>query len=221
MRAAIVGGIIAIMTLAAYGIVQAVWRVPAQQARVDTAAPAVAPTIPAEVPSNARVDPTNAVGAPAEIAPVAPVTAAAVTPAAPPAAVGVAPTTAPVARPAVAMAAHAAPVAAPSAHAAAPVAPAASRPIVMVQYQRATTAPTIRPAGAAPTPATAPDAATPAPAAAAAPAAAPQPALKRPDIPCNNPDALGVSRVVEIDTTGGPGFGSQHFKTLDFLREWC
>ena len=25
--------------------------------------------------------------------------------------------------------------------------------------------------------------------------------------------------MVEIDTTGGPGFGSQHFKTLDFLRD--
>src|SRR5882724_5726045 len=34
-----------------------------------------------------------------------------------------------------------------------------------------------------------------------------------------NPDALGVSRVVEIDTTGGPGFGFEHFKTHDFLRE--
>jgi len=30
---------------------------------------------------------------------------------------------------------------------------------------------------------------------------------------------MGVSRVVEIDTTGGPGFGSQHFKTYDFLRD--
>jgi peptidoglycan/xylan/chitin deacetylase (PgdA/CDA1 family) len=30
---------------------------------------------------------------------------------------------------------------------------------------------------------------------------------------------MGVSRVVEIDTTGGPGFGSQHFKTFDFLRD--
>src|SRR5262249_26453837 len=29
----------------------------------------------------------------------------------------------------------------------------------------------------------------------------------------------GVSRVVEIDTTGGPGFGFEHFKTHDFLRE--
>jgi peptidoglycan/xylan/chitin deacetylase (PgdA/CDA1 family) len=30
---------------------------------------------------------------------------------------------------------------------------------------------------------------------------------------------MGVSRVVEIDTTGGPGFGSQHFKSFDFLRD--
>jgi peptidoglycan-N-acetylglucosamine deacetylase len=36
---------------------------------------------------------------------------------------------------------------------------------------------------------------------------------------CANPDALGVSRVVEIDTTGGPGFGFEHFKQLDFLSD--
>ena len=36
---------------------------------------------------------------------------------------------------------------------------------------------------------------------------------------CSNPDALGVSRVVEIDTTGGPGFGFEQFKAYDFLRE--
>jgi peptidoglycan/xylan/chitin deacetylase (PgdA/CDA1 family) len=36
---------------------------------------------------------------------------------------------------------------------------------------------------------------------------------------CANPDALGVSRVVEIDTTGGPGFGFEHFKQLDFLAD--
>jgi peptidoglycan/xylan/chitin deacetylase (PgdA/CDA1 family) len=30
---------------------------------------------------------------------------------------------------------------------------------------------------------------------------------------------MGVTRVVEIDTTGGPGFGSQHFKSFDFLRD--
>ena len=35
---------------------------------------------------------------------------------------------------------------------------------------------------------------------------------------CDNPNALGVSRTVEIDTTGGPGFGFEHFKQLDFLR---
>ncbi len=36
---------------------------------------------------------------------------------------------------------------------------------------------------------------------------------------CANPDALGVSRVVEIDTTGGPGFGFEHFKQFDFLGD--
>jgi peptidoglycan/xylan/chitin deacetylase (PgdA/CDA1 family) len=36
---------------------------------------------------------------------------------------------------------------------------------------------------------------------------------------CKNPDALGVSRVVQIDTTGGPGFGFEHFKAYDFLKE--
>lgn len=35
---------------------------------------------------------------------------------------------------------------------------------------------------------------------------------------CANPNALGVSRVVEIDTTGGPGFGFEHFRQHDFLR---
>jgi peptidoglycan/xylan/chitin deacetylase (PgdA/CDA1 family) len=34
-----------------------------------------------------------------------------------------------------------------------------------------------------------------------------------------NPNALGISRVVEIDTTGGPGFGFEQFKAHDFLRE--
>ena len=33
-----------------------------------------------------------------------------------------------------------------------------------------------------------------------------------------NPNALGVSRTVEIDTTNGPGFGSLHFKNYDFLQ---
>jgi peptidoglycan/xylan/chitin deacetylase (PgdA/CDA1 family) len=34
----------------------------------------------------------------------------------------------------------------------------------------------------------------------------------------SNPEALGVARVIEIDTTGGPGFGFEHFKMHDFLR---
>jgi peptidoglycan/xylan/chitin deacetylase (PgdA/CDA1 family) len=62
----------------------------------------------------------------------------------------------------------------------------------------------------------------PAPAAAAAPAPArpaSPPAAASAKPACANPDALGVSRVVEIDTTGGPGFGFEHFKQLDFLRE--
>src|SRR5262245_58974630 len=32
---------------------------------------------------------------------------------------------------------------------------------------------------------------------------------------CSNPNAIGISRVVEIDTTGGPGFGFEHFKSHD------
>ena len=47
-------------------------------------------------------------------------------------------------------------------------------------------------------------------------------AARSPAVPqkpaCANPDALGVSRVVEIDTTGGPGFGFEHFKQFDFLE---
>ena len=59
-----------------------------------------------------------------------------------------------------------------------------------------------------------------APAPAGAPAPAPAPAVPRVASSCpDNPDAIGISRVVEIDTTGGPGFGFEHFKAHDFLRE--
>ncbi len=63
------------------------------------------------------------------------------------------------------------------------------------------------------------------------PAAQPAPAAKGPapavpvmppgpKVACNgSPDALGVGRVVAIDTTGGPGFGFEHFKQLDFLKD--
>jgi len=80
---------------------------------------------------------------------------------------------------------------------------------------------------------------TPQTLAAAPPAAAPKPAAKtetpeitgsipgqapaapnlQPKQACANADALGVSRVVEVDTTGGPGFGFEHFKQLDFLAD--
>jgi peptidoglycan/xylan/chitin deacetylase (PgdA/CDA1 family) len=66
-----------------------------------------------------------------------------------------------------------------------------------------------KPAAAAPAAAAAPP---PAPAAAAQPT---QPARAA----CSNPNALGVGRTVEIDTTGGPGFGFEHFKELDFLKD--
>ena len=56
----------------------------------------------------------------------------------------------------------------------------------------------------------------PAPAA-AAPAPAPSPVSSIPQ--CSNPNALGISRVVQIDTTGGPAFGTEHFKQYDFLRD--
>src|ERR1700726_4562275 len=36
---------------------------------------------------------------------------------------------------------------------------------------------------------------------------------------CANPDALGVRRLVEIDTSGGPGFGFENFKQMDFLTD--
>jgi peptidoglycan/xylan/chitin deacetylase (PgdA/CDA1 family) len=74
-------------------------------------------------------------------------------------------------------------------------------------------------AGAAPAAAAAPSpppAASAPPAKAASPFAEPAPLTGR---PCpGNPNAIGVSRVVEIDTTGGPGFGFEHFKNHDFLR---
>jgi peptidoglycan/xylan/chitin deacetylase (PgdA/CDA1 family) len=45
------------------------------------------------------------------------------------------------------------------------------------------------------------------------------PGAASPNLVCENADAIGVSRVVEIDTAGGPGFGFQHFKAYDFLYE--
>jgi peptidoglycan/xylan/chitin deacetylase (PgdA/CDA1 family) len=46
--------------------------------------------------------------------------------------------------------------------------------------------------------------------------AAPPPAAKP---ACDNPNALGIARTVEIDTTGGPGFGFEQYKAHDFLEQ--
>jgi peptidoglycan/xylan/chitin deacetylase (PgdA/CDA1 family) len=35
---------------------------------------------------------------------------------------------------------------------------------------------------------------------------------------CPDPSTLGIARTVEIDTTGAPGFGFEHYKAYDFLR---
>src|SRR2546427_7740090 len=52
-----------------------------------------------------------------------------------------------------------------------------------------------------------------------APALAPIPAAQPARSACANPDALGVSRIVVIDTTGGPGFGFLQYKQFDFLTD--
>jgi peptidoglycan/xylan/chitin deacetylase (PgdA/CDA1 family) len=47
-----------------------------------------------------------------------------------------------------------------------------------------------------------------------------KPALAAGNIPpCDKPGGMGLSRIIEIDTTGGPGFGFEHFKQYDFLRD--
>jgi peptidoglycan/xylan/chitin deacetylase (PgdA/CDA1 family) len=92
---------------------------------------------------------------------------------------------------------------------------AAANPAAMPLPQSAEAAPTPAPTPAPPQAPIMAQAPAPAPAA-APPAAAPPPA---PIASCpGNPNALGVTRVVEVDTTGGPGFGSEHFKGMDFLK---
>jgi peptidoglycan/xylan/chitin deacetylase (PgdA/CDA1 family) len=51
------------------------------------------------------------------------------------------------------------------------------------------------------------------------PASEPKPVPSPAKRACSNPNALGIGRVVEIDTGGGPGFGFEHFKQLDFLND--
>ena len=54
----------------------------------------------------------------------------------------------------------------------------------------------------------------------APPAAGAQGSAAKPAAPgCDKPGAMGISRTVQIDTTGGPAFGFEHFKQYDFLNE--
>jgi peptidoglycan/xylan/chitin deacetylase (PgdA/CDA1 family) len=96
--------------------------------------------------------------------------------------------------------------------------PAAEPTPVIAQLQRPATPPPV-PAQTMAAPTTA------APTVVAQTMAAPVPAASLPVASVTatsscpgNPNALGISRVVEVDTTGGPGFGSEQFKTHDFLR---
>jgi peptidoglycan/xylan/chitin deacetylase (PgdA/CDA1 family) len=98
-----------------------------------------------------------------------------------------------------------------------PVQAAAANPaaVPLPQSAEATPAPAPSPA---PAPTQGPIMAQ-APAPAAAPPAAAPPPPPAPIASCpGNPNALGVTRVVEVDTTGGPGFGAEHFKGMDFLK---
>ena len=82
---------------------------------------------------------------------------------------------------------------------AAPAASAPTAPAPMPVAQATQTTPAATPSAAAPQP-------QPAPSATAIPA-------------CDKPGGIGLARIVEIDTTGGPGFGFEHFKQYDFLRD--
>jgi peptidoglycan/xylan/chitin deacetylase (PgdA/CDA1 family) len=107
----------------------------------------------------------------------------------------------------------------PATPAAQPVATASSPPAASPPPATAATPKTVTIAAPAPTTA-APAAAAPAfvfTPASAHPTPTPTPPPVEATCP-GHPDALGVSRVVEIDTTGGPGFGFEHFKQYDFLQ---
>jgi peptidoglycan/xylan/chitin deacetylase (PgdA/CDA1 family) len=97
--------------------------------------------------------------------------------------------------------------------------PAAPTAVVTIAPLESKSAPPTEVAAATPVTPPAPPVAAPIPAPAATPAAAPVPPAPPQAVNCpGHPDALGISRVVEIDTTGGPGFGFEHFKQYDFLQ---
>jgi peptidoglycan/xylan/chitin deacetylase (PgdA/CDA1 family) len=96
-------------------------------------------------------------------------------------------------------------------------APAAA-PMRMAEATQAT--PPTAPAAPTPAPTRVAQASTPTPAATPSAAAPPKPAPAATSIPpCDKPGGMGLARIVEIDTTGGPGFGFEHFKQYDFLRD--
>ena len=107
--------------------------------------------------------------------------------------------------------AQAGPETPPAASAPPASAPAASAPAASVA---AASAP------AAPAPMRVAQATQTTPAAPSAASAPPKPAPSATAIPaCDKPGGMGLTRIVEIDTTGGPGFGFEHFKQYDFLRD--
>ncbi|MGB3445553.1 MAG: polysaccharide deacetylase family protein [Xanthobacteraceae bacterium] len=57
-----------------------------------------------------------------------------------------------------------------------------------------------------------------APQVAAPPPPAPEKRVATAKPACSNPNALGVSRTVQIDTSGGPGFGMSQYRDYDFLQ---
>jgi peptidoglycan/xylan/chitin deacetylase (PgdA/CDA1 family) len=101
--------------------------------------------------------------------------------------------------------AQAAPAQAAAAKAAVPPAPIAASPITAEPLQVAQNT-------AVPKPAAAPGAALASATQTGSGAANNLPA-------CDKPGAMGLARVVEIDTSGGPAFGFEHFKQYDFLRD--
>ena len=252
MRAAIVGGIIAIITLAAYGIVQARWAPAAQQARIETPAPVAveaAPAVASEATAPAEPTETAAADSPMRLSRRPPLprdTAEAASADAAARRATLSPT--PRFRPSLAAASHRPhacghrlllPLRHPSHRhrlqrrpqphrSRLPSWPLPHRRQRPPRPQSRSWSPSIsrrrsrRPSGppgrrrgraqrraAPPLPRLSPS----------RPRRLRRPPLRAPDIVCNNPNAMKVSRVVEIDTTGGPGFGSQHFKTMDFLRD--
>ena len=104
-------------------------------------------------------------------------------------------------------------------------APAPGSPVrvAAVAAPASTESPSVAPVSPAPSPAApervAQNTAGPTPGAATATGAPGQPAPTDNIALCDKPGGMGLSRIVEIDTTGGPGFGFEHFKQYDFLRD--